>query len=309
MPNLEESIDIAVPVRVAYDQWTQFEEFPRFMDDVVEVRQIDDTHLHWVVDVGDGTREWDAVITEQHPDHRVAWTSTSGPRNAGVVTFHRLSDGLTRMMLQADWGDEDAPMSSNTIGVARYRVRNDLECFRDFVEARGAATGAWRGDVESHPADDESMDDVILPVNRMRGAAVVDSRGEKVGKVSDIYVEPSTDSVCYLGISTSWLERGAHVVPIDAVDFRMDEDDEDVVARVPWDRDSMRETPVLGSDDELTRANRDRIADYYEHMDEYSARRKSLRARQSTPAPTPEIAEAELQEHGPDDVAAERWGT
>lgn len=309
MARLEESIDVAVPVRAAYDQWTQFEEFPHFMDDVVEVRQIDDTHLHWVVDVGGGTREWYAEITEQHPDERVAWESTSGVRNAGVVTFHRLSDHLTRIMLQADWGDGDAPASPGEMGLARYRVRHDLESFRDFIEERGEATGAWRGDVEAHAVDGErALDGLVLPVGRMRGAAVVDTSGERVGRVVDVYVEPATESVRYLGISASWLERGCHVVPVEAVDFVMGDDDEEVLARVPWDRDRLKDTPTLDPDDQITRERQLVIMDRYDHMDEFTARRRALRARQATPAPTPEIAEAELLAHRPEDVMAERWG-
>ncbi len=95
-----------MPVRTAYDQWTQFEEFPRFMEGVESMRQVDDTHLHWVAEIAGQRREWDAEITEQHPDERVAWTSTGGQRNAGVVTFHRLADDRTKVMLQLDHDPE-----------------------------------------------------------------------------------------------------------------------------------------------------------------------------------------------------------
>src|SRR5215210_1814149 len=102
MSNIQESVDVEVPVRTAYDQWTQFEEFPTFMEGVEAVTQLDDTHLHWVADIAGVRREWDAEITEQHPDERVAWRASNGTENAGVVTFHRLSDERTRVMLQLD---------------------------------------------------------------------------------------------------------------------------------------------------------------------------------------------------------------
>jgi uncharacterized membrane protein len=98
--DIQESIEVEVPLRTAYDQWTQFEEFPEFMEGVQEVRQVDDTHLHWAAEIGGIRREWDAEITEQRPDERVAWKSTDGAENAGVVTFHRLDDEDTLVTLQ-----------------------------------------------------------------------------------------------------------------------------------------------------------------------------------------------------------------
>src|SRR4051795_9203028 len=102
MSTIEESIEIDVPVSTAYNQWTQFEEFPAFMEGVESVQQQDDTHLHWVAEIGGVRREWDAEVTEQHPDERVAWRSTSGTSNAGVVTFHKLDSAKTKVMLQLD---------------------------------------------------------------------------------------------------------------------------------------------------------------------------------------------------------------
>jgi uncharacterized membrane protein len=102
MSTIEESIEVQVPVRTAYNQWTQFEEFPRFMEGVAEVRQIDDTHLRWKAEVAGQEREWEAEITEQHPDERVAWKSTGGTQHAGVVTFHRTGADESRVMLQMD---------------------------------------------------------------------------------------------------------------------------------------------------------------------------------------------------------------
>jgi uncharacterized membrane protein len=149
MSTIEQSIDVQVPVRTAYDQWTQFEQFPRFMEGVEEVRQLDDTHTHWVTKVGGKTKEFDAVITEQHPDERIAWTAEDGPEHAGVVTFHRLGDGETRVMLQMDYEPEGAVEKvGDALGVVKHRVKGDLERFKELVEAQGGASGAWRGEVD-----------------------------------------------------------------------------------------------------------------------------------------------------------------
>jgi uncharacterized membrane protein len=145
---IEESIDVQVPVRTAYNQWTQFEEFPRFMEGVQEIRQIDDTRMHWVAEVAGQTREWDAEITEQHPDERIAWTSTSGQRNAGVITFHRLSDDTCRLMLQIDHEPDGVVETvGDWMGFVRRRAKGDLQRFKEMIESRGRETGAWRGDV------------------------------------------------------------------------------------------------------------------------------------------------------------------
>jgi uncharacterized membrane protein len=149
MSTVEQSIDIDVPVRVAYDQWTQFESFPEFMDGVEEVRQIDDTHLHWRAKVGGKEVEWDAVITEQLPDERVAWKATDGKANAGVVTFHRLSDDSSRIMVQIEHESEGVMEKvGSALGADKHEVKNSLERFKELVERRGSATGAWRGKVE-----------------------------------------------------------------------------------------------------------------------------------------------------------------
>ena len=149
MSTIEQSIDVHVPVRTAYDQWTQFEQFPRFMEGVEEVRQLDDTHTHWVTKVAGKTKEFDAVITEQRPDERIAWTSEDGPEHAGVVTFHRLGDGETRIMLQLDYEPEGpAEKIGDALGVVKHRVKGDLERFKELVEAQGGASGAWRGEVD-----------------------------------------------------------------------------------------------------------------------------------------------------------------
>ena len=146
---IEQSIDVNVPVGTAYNQWTQFEEFPRFMEGVEQVTQLDDTHLHWKANIGGKKKEWDAVITEQRPDERVAWTNTTGARNAGVVTFHRLAPDKTRIMLQVAYEPEGVVENvGDLLGVVSARVRGDLQRFKKFIEARGAETGAWRGTVE-----------------------------------------------------------------------------------------------------------------------------------------------------------------
>jgi len=149
MASVVESIDVNVPVRTAYNQWTQFEEFPKFMEGVKSVRQVDDRHLHWVADIAGKEKEWDAEITEQHPDERVAWRSISGARNAGVVTFHRIDDDTTRATLQMEVDPEGLVEEAGTaLGFLQRRVKGDLERFRDFIQGRGQETGSWRGEVE-----------------------------------------------------------------------------------------------------------------------------------------------------------------
>jgi uncharacterized membrane protein len=148
MANVTKSIDVDVPVRTVYNQWTQFEEFPQFMEGVEEIRQVDPTHTHWKTSVGGVEREFDAEITEQHPDERVAWNSTSGTDHAGVVTFHRLSDTQTRVTVQIDWSPEGMlEKAGEALNLDERRVEGDLERFKAFIEKRGTETGAWRGDV------------------------------------------------------------------------------------------------------------------------------------------------------------------
>jgi uncharacterized membrane protein len=149
MATIEEHIDVDVPVRAAYNQWTQFEEFPRFMEGVEKVEQIDDTHLHWEAEFGGASREWDAEITEQNPDERVAWRATAGAENAGVVTFHHLNDTTTRVMLQLEFEPEGLVETvGDKLGFVKRRATGDLKRFKEFIESRGSETGAWRGEVE-----------------------------------------------------------------------------------------------------------------------------------------------------------------
>ena len=148
MASIEQSIEVQAPLRAVYDQWTQFEEFPEFMEGVAEVRQLDDTHLHWVAEIGGSRHEWDAEITEQKPDERVAWKNTDGKENAGVVTFHRLSDDATKVMVQLDFVPEGVKEKlGSALGVPERRVKDDLERFKELVESRGSASGSWRGEV------------------------------------------------------------------------------------------------------------------------------------------------------------------
>lgn len=149
MASVMQSIDVHVPVRTAYDQWTQFASFPQFMDGVKDVRQLDDTHLHWVAEINGQTEEWNAEVTEQTPDQRVAWASTTGAPNAGVVTFHRLDANETKVTLQMDWQPDGLAQGVGAaMGFDDRQIKGDLERFKAFIEARGEATGAWRGSVE-----------------------------------------------------------------------------------------------------------------------------------------------------------------
>jgi uncharacterized membrane protein len=149
MANIEQSIDVDVPVRTAYNQWTQFEEFPKFMEGVEQIRQLDDTHTHWRTKVAGREKEFEAVITEQTPDQRIAWTSEVGPEHAGVVTFHRLDQARTRVMVQMDYEPEGvAEKVGDALGLVTRRVKGDLERFKELIESRGAESGSWRGEVD-----------------------------------------------------------------------------------------------------------------------------------------------------------------
>ena len=149
MSKIVESVDVDVPVRVAYDQWTQFEEFPRFMDGVKQVQQLDDTTLEWKADINGIDRSWRAEITEQEPDRVIAWRSTSGSRNDGRVSFESLDAERARATLELDVEPDDPiEKAGDALGFVRRQVEGDMRRFKEFIESRGAPTGGWRGEVD-----------------------------------------------------------------------------------------------------------------------------------------------------------------
>jgi uncharacterized membrane protein len=154
MSRVEQTIDVDVPVRTAYDQWAQFETFPRFMEGIERVTQIDDTTLEWHANVGGQDKTWTAQIVEQTPDQRIAWRSTSGAQNAGIVSFTPNGPESTRVTLDLD-ADPEGPLESigDALGVLERRVKGDLERFKEFIEGRGVPTGAWRGEVHGSQVD------------------------------------------------------------------------------------------------------------------------------------------------------------
>ena len=150
MSTITKSVDVEADVTTVYNQWTQFADFPRFMEGVDHIEQRDATHTHWTVSVAGVTREFDATVTEQNPDERVAWKSDSGPDHAGVVTVHRLDDTSTRVTVQMDVDPEGFVENvADKLGILDRRVQGDLDRFKKFIETRdGHETGAWRGDVD-----------------------------------------------------------------------------------------------------------------------------------------------------------------
>jgi uncharacterized membrane protein len=148
MSQIVESIEVDVPIRTAYDQWTQFESFPLFMEGVEQVVQVDDTTLVWRARVAGVTREWQARITEQTPDERIAWASTNGAKHAGVVTFHPLGDDRCRVALSLDVEPSD-PVEAvgDALGLVRRQTLEALRQFKEYIETRRQETGAWRGEI------------------------------------------------------------------------------------------------------------------------------------------------------------------
>ncbi len=145
---VQDSIEIDVPISTAYNQWTQFETFPNFMKDVEEVRQVDDTHLHWRANIAGKPVEWDSEITTQIPDRRISWRSTSGPPNSGAVTFDRVSANRTRVTLRMSYRAPGiAEKVGDALGVVRAELSGNLHRFADFIQGRQRETGAWRGTV------------------------------------------------------------------------------------------------------------------------------------------------------------------
>ena len=158
MSRIDDTIDVNVPVRTAYNQWTQFEEFPHFMEGVNRVVQLNDETLEWTATIGGQTRQWQARIIDQVPDERIAWVSTSGARNDGIVTFRPLDGARTRISLAIEFEPEGAVENlGDALGVVESRVKGDLERFRDFIEQRGVETGAWRGAIPDDVIGDTSF--------------------------------------------------------------------------------------------------------------------------------------------------------
>ncbi len=146
---VEKSIEVDVPVSTAYNQWTQFEEFPRFMGGVQEVRQLDDRRMHWVAEIAGVKREWEAKILEQVPDRTVAWAATSGATNAGAVHFQPLGTDRTQVRLSLEYEPEGlVEKAGDKLHLVEKRAEADLEKFKSYVEGRGAETGAWRGTID-----------------------------------------------------------------------------------------------------------------------------------------------------------------
>ena len=151
MPRVDDSIEVEVPVQTAYNQWTQFEEFPKFMDGIQSVQQLDDGHVRWVAEVAGEKREWTTEITDQKPDEKIAWKTIDGEvKNDGVVTFQQLGENKTRVDVQMEVEGESGAenMAGDLLGVVKGQVRGDLERFKQLIESRGQETGAWRGEVK-----------------------------------------------------------------------------------------------------------------------------------------------------------------
>jgi uncharacterized membrane protein len=146
--SIEHFIDVDVPVRTAYNQWTQFEEFPRFMENIERVEQLDDTGLHWVAKIAGTTVEWDAKISEQVPDKRIAWFGGNGPMRGGIVSFNPINESTTRVTLRIEYEPETfIEEAGEKLGIPANRVESDLQRFKTFIEERGVETGAWRGKI------------------------------------------------------------------------------------------------------------------------------------------------------------------
>ncbi|HET6493084.1 MAG TPA: SRPBCC family protein [Burkholderiales bacterium] len=156
MSVIEKTVEVQCPLNKVYNQWTQFETFPRFMEGVEEIKQIDDTHLHWHAEIAGVDREWDAQITEQIPDRKIAWRSITGPENGGTVMFQPVDPQRTRVTLRMEYDPKGlVENAADMIGTIERRVEGDMKRFRDFIEERGQETGAWRGDVSGGSVRDK----------------------------------------------------------------------------------------------------------------------------------------------------------
>ncbi|SEG42442.1 Polyketide cyclase / dehydrase and lipid transport [Actinacidiphila yanglinensis] len=165
MSTIEDYVDVRVPVRTAYNQWTQFESFPRFMHGVVRVERSQATLIHWVTRHGGVTREFDAEVVEQRPDERIAWRSLDSPTHSGEVRFHPRGEGETRVTLRLEFSPAGlVDWAGASSGVLRRRVHGNLECFKQFIEGHGRETGEWRGEItESRVRPDSGQECPRVP--------------------------------------------------------------------------------------------------------------------------------------------------
>lgn len=148
--HVEKSIEVDAPLNTVYNQWTQFEDFPKFMQGIEQVQQLDDKRLHWVAEIGGRRKEWDAEIFEQVPDQKIAWRSTSGAANAGIVSFQPVAAKRTQVTVRMEYAPEGAIESIGAaMGAVGTRIEGDLKRFRDFIQSRMQETGAWRGEIHS----------------------------------------------------------------------------------------------------------------------------------------------------------------
>jgi uncharacterized membrane protein len=151
MTKIQDSIEVQVPVQQAYNQWTQFEEFPKFMDGIQTVHQLDDTHVQWVAEIRGESRQWTTEITEQRPDEKIAWKTIDGEvKNDGVVTFEQVGDNQTRVNVEMDVESDSTTenVAGDLLGIVKDQVHGDLERFKQLIENRDEETGAWRGEVQ-----------------------------------------------------------------------------------------------------------------------------------------------------------------
>jgi hypothetical protein len=198
MAKIEKKIEVEVPLQTAYNQWTQFEEFPRFMEGVQEVRQMDDERLAWVAEVSGERKEWLARITRQVPDQVVAWESEGGTPNAGIVTFHRLGGSRTEVSLEMEYEPEDfKEVVGDKLGFVSRRVEGDLKRFKEFIEERGVETGAWRGQVgpqgvsgrapyerKDYSSDNPAPEQTYSPQDARTGPAEAANQGKETPRLA-----------------------------------------------------------------------------------------------------------------------------
>ena len=182
MAAVTESVDVAVPVRTAYNQWTQFEDFPMFMEAVEAVQQLGDTQLKWVAEVSGKRQEWTAQIVEQRPDQEIAWRAIEGKGNSGVVTYAPLGAEETRITVQLDWQPEGVTENIGAaIGLGDRQVSRDLDRFKELIESQGFESGAWRGEVAGGTRVDTDLGDTAMGTTGTAGTT-----GSTTGRDDDL---------------------------------------------------------------------------------------------------------------------------